>query len=474
LTLQHETLHVMDDARRVAIVETRTAGADAGLAQLIRYQFTNHLESAALELDDQSQIISYEEYFPYGSTSYQAVRNQTDTPKRYRFTGKERDTENDLYYHGARYYAPWLGKWIACDPIGLRGGSNLYAYVNNNPIKLTDRDGRQPQLMGVWQYGQKIVNRASLGRNVQLDHPIQVALRTAQRTSPTGAAYYSRAISKAEGEVTVAVETGKGLFHTEVGKLQAAIRQQVLTGVIRSESDLVAATQAAYLQAGATTNTAVNVLARDTAILSNQATIHTTLQNTINELKALPQAPTTLSEANIEAAFADLTKVAKVEETLATTTKAAGKAEKLLAAASKVTKAVAPVAKALKPLAPALKVAGKAAGVLSVATSAVELATAKNTEQRVDAGIGLAGNALLASDNPVLMAGGAGVLTGQYFEHKLNVSEVASGWGISAQEALKSHGVGEDTSFVLGGVVTVASTPAALAVAAYKKVASLW
>jgi RHS repeat-associated protein len=474
VTLQRETLHVMDDARRVAIVETRTAGADAGLAQLIRYQFTNHLESAALELDDQSQIISYEEYFPYGSTSYQAVRNQTDTPKRYRFTGKERDTENDLYYHGARYYAPWLGKWIACDPIGLRGGSNLYAYVNNNPIKLTDRDGRQPQLMGVWQYGQKIVNRASLGRNVQLDHPIQVALRTAQRTSPTGAAYYSRAISKAEGEVTVAVETGKGLFHTEVGKLQAAIRQQVLTGVIRSESDLVAATQAAYLQAGATTNTAVNVLARDTAILSNQATIHTTLQNTINELKALPQAPTTLSEANIEAAFADLTKVAKVEETLATTTKAAGKAEKLLAAASKVTKAVAPVAKALKPLAPALKVAGKAAGVLSVATSAVELATAKNTEQRVDAGIGLAGNALLASDNPVLMAGGAGVLTGQYLEHKLNVSEVASGWGISAQEALKSHGVGEDTSFVLGGVVTVASTPAALAVAAYKKVASLW
>jgi hypothetical protein len=128
----------------------------------------------------------------------------------------------------------------------------------------------------------------------------------------------------------------------------------------------------------------------------------------------------------------------------------------------------------LKPLAPALKVAGKAAGVLGVATSAVELATAKNTEQRVDAGIGLAGNALLASDNPVLMAGGAGVLGGQYLEHKLNVSEVSSGWGVSAYEGLKSAGVGETTSFVVGGVVTVASTPAALAVAAYKKLASLW
>ena len=44
--------------------------------QLIRYQFGNHLGSASLELDDQAQIISYEEYTPYGSTSYQAVRSR--------------------------------------------------------------------------------------------------------------------------------------------------------------------------------------------------------------------------------------------------------------------------------------------------------------------------------------------------------------------------------------------------------------
>ena len=71
-----------------------------------------------LELDDQAHIITYEEYFPFGSTSYQAVAAQTDLPKRYRYTGKERDEENDLYYHGARYYAPWLGRWTAADPAG--------------------------------------------------------------------------------------------------------------------------------------------------------------------------------------------------------------------------------------------------------------------------------------------------------------------------------------------------------------------
>jgi RHS repeat-associated protein len=143
VTLQRETLHVMDDKRRVVIVETRTAGTDAGLAELIRYQFTNHLDSAVLELDDLAQIISYEEYFPYGSTSYQAVRSQTDTPKRYRFTGKERDEENDLYYHGARYCAPWLGRWISCDPAGLVDGPDLYVYVNGNPIGKADPTGTE-------------------------------------------------------------------------------------------------------------------------------------------------------------------------------------------------------------------------------------------------------------------------------------------------------------------------------------------
>ena len=107
-------------ARTIALVETRTTGTDKAPAQLVRYQHGNHLGSAVLELDDQSSIISYEEYFPFGSTSYQAVASQTDLPKRYRYTGKERDEENDLYYHGARYYAPWLGRWTSCDPLGLR------------------------------------------------------------------------------------------------------------------------------------------------------------------------------------------------------------------------------------------------------------------------------------------------------------------------------------------------------------------
>lgn len=143
ISLQRETLHVDAGGYVAARVETRTFGSDDGPAQLVRYQFRNHLRSAVLELGDQSDIISYEEYFPFGSTSYQAVANQTDAPKRYRYTDKERDDENDLYYHGARYYAPWLGRWTACDPADLVDGLSPFVYARCNPTNLKDPQGRQ-------------------------------------------------------------------------------------------------------------------------------------------------------------------------------------------------------------------------------------------------------------------------------------------------------------------------------------------
>ena len=127
VTLERETLHVSDGGQAVALVENRTYGTDKGSASLVRYQHANHLGRRSSNSTTTANIITYEEYFPYGSTSYQAVDSQTETPKRYRYTGKERDEETDLYYHGARYYAPWLGRWTSCDPTGAIDGYNLYA-----------------------------------------------------------------------------------------------------------------------------------------------------------------------------------------------------------------------------------------------------------------------------------------------------------------------------------------------------------
>ncbi|MGK7892538.1 MAG: RHS repeat domain-containing protein, partial [Xenococcus sp. (in: cyanobacteria)] len=150
ITLERETLHVMHDQQRIALVETRTvdtANTDRAPAQLIRYQLGNHLGSASVELDEGGQVISYEEYYPYGSTSYQAVRSGVEvSSKRYRYTGKERDEETGLNYHGARYYALWLGRWSSCDPAGLIDGTNLFRYVRNNPNLWTDTSGNNPDL----------------------------------------------------------------------------------------------------------------------------------------------------------------------------------------------------------------------------------------------------------------------------------------------------------------------------------------
>jgi RHS repeat-associated protein len=149
--LERDTLHVMDDKRRVALVETKTIDssivAPAGVlpSTLTRYQFDNHLGSASLELDDGAAAISYEEYYPYGTSSFQAARSQTEAAKRFRYTGKERDEETGLNYHAERYYAPWLGRWIAADPARIVDGLNVFLYGRSNPMKFVDPSGTQSE-----------------------------------------------------------------------------------------------------------------------------------------------------------------------------------------------------------------------------------------------------------------------------------------------------------------------------------------
>jgi RHS repeat-associated protein len=143
-SFERETLHILDNKNRIALVESRvedTAGTDRAPARLIRYQIATPNGSSAIELDDEAKTLSYEEYSPYGSTTYQASTPTLETPKRYRFTSKERDEESGLSYHGARYYAPWLARWINVDPIGTGDGLNVYLYCHANPIGRIDPTG---------------------------------------------------------------------------------------------------------------------------------------------------------------------------------------------------------------------------------------------------------------------------------------------------------------------------------------------
>jgi RHS repeat-associated protein len=142
--LERETLHVLDGTRLISLVETRrrdAAGNDPAPRQLIRHQLGDRLGNVAVELDEAARIISYEEYSPYGGSTYQAARNLTELPRRYRYAAKEKDEETGLVYFGARYYAPRLGRWISPDPSGLADGPNPYVYARANPVTFTDPDG---------------------------------------------------------------------------------------------------------------------------------------------------------------------------------------------------------------------------------------------------------------------------------------------------------------------------------------------
>lgn len=132
---ENNTLHVMDNQSRIALLRVgQPFNGDSTPA--VKFLLGDHLGSSNVVIDKSGNLINREEYTPYGETSFGSFAR-----KRYRFTGQERDEESGLSYHGARYLAPWLGKWISCDPVGARDGINLYSYVQTNPLSWVDPEG---------------------------------------------------------------------------------------------------------------------------------------------------------------------------------------------------------------------------------------------------------------------------------------------------------------------------------------------
>lgn len=143
--LARQTTHITVGAIRVSSTESAVAPArqtGASATARTRFRLHDHLESVRFEVDDAGNIVSYEEYHPFGTSAYRAGASATEvSEKRFRYLGKELDEETGLYYFGARYYAPWLGRWMSCDPLGLKDGPNLFAYVENNPTRYVDDKG---------------------------------------------------------------------------------------------------------------------------------------------------------------------------------------------------------------------------------------------------------------------------------------------------------------------------------------------
>lgn len=130
--LENFSTHLMDGETRVARVRDGTP-LPGDNSPPVQYHLGDHLGSSALVTDQTGAWVNREEFSPFGETTFGSF-----ALKRYRFTGKERDEESGFYYAGARYYAPWLVRWVSCDPLGRSGSNNLYAYVSGNPLRWID------------------------------------------------------------------------------------------------------------------------------------------------------------------------------------------------------------------------------------------------------------------------------------------------------------------------------------------------
>jgi RHS repeat-associated protein len=150
---QNNQLHVMDDKNGVAITRFGDVRID-DLSPAVQYHLGDHLGSGNVIVDGAGAWINREEYLPYGETGFGSFAR-----KRYRFTGREREEENGLNYHGARYYAPWLARWISCDPSGPVDGTNLFKFSVNSPVTYTDRSGRGAASNNLGASGEKLFSK---------------------------------------------------------------------------------------------------------------------------------------------------------------------------------------------------------------------------------------------------------------------------------------------------------------------------
>jgi RHS repeat-associated protein len=126
--------------------DTRIASLEDGGA--VRYYHGDHLDSTRVVTDAAGFVLERIAYKPYGDGDSPPTNGT-----RYRYTSKERDAETGLYFYGARYYDPRLGRFISPDPPQMRPGEpsslNRYAYVNNNPVRFNDpsgNEGEDPQV----------------------------------------------------------------------------------------------------------------------------------------------------------------------------------------------------------------------------------------------------------------------------------------------------------------------------------------
>ena len=109
----------------------------ASQADTVNYIHTDHLNTPRLATDPNQAITWRWESKAFGNTASQSFGVTINL----RFRGQYFDAETGLHYNYFRTYDPSIGQYIESDPIGMNGGTNTFAYVRGNPLRLIDKLG---------------------------------------------------------------------------------------------------------------------------------------------------------------------------------------------------------------------------------------------------------------------------------------------------------------------------------------------
>jgi len=124
---------------------------DIGTEEKVFYYLHDHLGGIEAVTDEDGNVVERRDYLPYGEERL----SNSESDENYGYTGKEQDDETGLYYYGARYYDPQIGRFTQIDPLILGESEkpfadvlsnpqalNSYSYVLNNPVRYVDENGK--------------------------------------------------------------------------------------------------------------------------------------------------------------------------------------------------------------------------------------------------------------------------------------------------------------------------------------------
>ncbi len=142
----YKLIEVLDGQNSNAIVQKFTWAGETLLsvydsaATATYYYFADANKNIGQLMDSSGNIVAKYEYSPFGKLISSSGSYAATNP--FRFSSEYHDDETGLVYYNYRYYNPELGRWLNRDPIGERGGINLYAMVGNDAVNKWDYLGK--------------------------------------------------------------------------------------------------------------------------------------------------------------------------------------------------------------------------------------------------------------------------------------------------------------------------------------------